>query len=158
MSISSSGIVWTGPTISSDYFSVARGHCLTNLSGSPITTKIASISEVSFINICCLECPRSSASSTFMWTGRFFSTSLAVNTPLLILHANAGNIGVLGSSLAHPIMSKISCASGQGQGGLGILLIIIQWHVKKAPSLMPRQLCQRPCLWLDYISLYVAHG
>ena len=92
--------------ISSNRLSIARGHSVTNISGSPITMMMASISAAKFINICCLEYPRSSVLSTHMWAVKSFSTPLAVKTPLLISHANMGSIGVPGSSSAYPIMSR----------------------------------------------------
>ncbi len=50
-------IIWTCPTIRSSYLSILRGHCLTVVSGSLITKKMALISAANSINICSLECP-----------------------------------------------------------------------------------------------------
>ncbi len=98
-------IVWTGLTISSSHLSMERGHCLIVVSGLPIMTKIASISVANFINICSLECPRRSVPSTYMRARSFLSTPLALTTLMLILHATAEVMGVLGLRSAQPIIS-----------------------------------------------------
>ncbi len=106
VSITRPSIVWTGPITDSSHLSIARGHCLITVSGSPITIKIALIEVDSFIIICHLECPRRSASSTYIHAGRFFSVPSTRMMPVLISQATAGVIGVLGLSSAQPIMSK----------------------------------------------------
>ncbi len=109
-SITRPGIVWTSPTTDSSHLSIARGHCLIAVSGSPITMKIALIKVASFIITCHLECPRRSASSTYICAGRFFSVPSTATMHVLISQTTAGVIGVLGLSSAQPIMSKyFSC-------------------------------------------------
>ena len=96
--------IW--PTTSSNHLSMARGHCQSAVSGSPITTKIASMSAASTRSICARQSASKRELSKKMQAFCRILLFSFVGNPRRIVQAIARVIFTVGSILAHQIISR----------------------------------------------------
>ena len=99
-------LVWTGPTTISTHLSRASGHCRTAVSGSPITTNIASMRAAKAIIMIHLVIASRNESSTKILAGSGCASPFLSSTPWLMSHATALVSAIVGSIVAQLIISR----------------------------------------------------